>query len=264
MTTRDCPSKWIIPLGSRPTLFCRTALRLLALLSLAIQPIRTQPAGRPGLYVEVLEDTSFVTCYKEPAGSRLARSDILVSPDGRFRAYAQVEAMLIKRGRTECVNTSRLFVKSPESDTYKLVFLQEPMRWELGNGMKVVDWSPGGRQLLVELEWWQYGSDAGGKTVLIYNADYGYFTQPALGQVFSKTGKPCALRLDDVAGFSSHGKVVLKVGPWFEDEGTIDQDSCVQKEGFWLLDPARDTVEALPDDYRARRSGKLEKHRDKK
>ncbi len=205
-----------------------------------------------------------VTCYDTSSkfvGSRRVRTPEFLSPDGRRRAYVELEALGLK-GRTaewwpECVNTSKLFVARSENDGFTLVFLQEPDRWHLLNSIELVDWSPHGRYLLFNLFIGQYGSDFGGVVVRLYDAEDGVFTEEELThEAFSKyIGKDCPAVIRAI-GFSPDDKVVLRAGPYFNEE-TPDEGSCVKKEGFWLLDSHKITVNPLPDGYRVQSYGKF-------
>src|ERR671924_2444109 len=119
-------------------------------------------------------DTSHVTCGDNPASSRTVRGDVFVSPDGKHRAYAEVEARPVRPSSVGysgplCVNNSRLFVGSGASD-FSAVFLEEPTDVETGNSLRVVDWSADSRRLLFELVQWQYDSPGVSRTPIVYDA----------------------------------------------------------------------------------------------
>src|SRR5690348_6205218 len=68
-------------------------------------------------------DATLVTCGEHPPyASRTAKGDVLVSPDGKHRAYAEVEASALYPQRPSgysgplCVNNSRLFVAVDTGD----------------------------------------------------------------------------------------------------------------------------------------------------
>jgi hypothetical protein len=216
----------------------------LALLFLPLQPapLLAQTAPPP--------DTSSVTCGERPSGSRTVRSDILVSPDGKHRAYAQVEANAIppdKAGPSapSCVNRSGLYASASGAD-FTLVFLQEPGDMESGDSLRLVDWSPDGRWLLMELALWQYDSPGMNRGVLVYDSRYGTFQQPDMSRIYNKIfGNDCSLNLH-VEGFTAQGKVVLSTQPLTaEEEEVLATPSCSRKKATWQMDLASETLTAV-------------------
>ncbi|MFQ5817356.1 MAG: hypothetical protein ACE5H2_05280 [Terriglobia bacterium] len=141
---------------------------------------------------------------------------------------------------------------------FKLVYMQEPTRWE-GNGIAVVDWSADGRKLLVQIMRWPYESDVADFDILLYNSSFATFTKPDHNQIFGKhLGKECFLRIR-VLGFASDGKVLLEADDYWGEWGSV----CVPETSLWLLDPYKDKVSSLPDDYQVQRYGSFEEHKPK-
>jgi hypothetical protein len=215
--------------------------------------------------VEISSNTSYVSCFGKSGdldGSRFARSPVLVSPDGQFRAYAEVEAVAFKpiEGKGAyagplCANTSRLLVNNPHSEAFVVVLLQEPTRWKLGNAIRLVDWSPDNHLLLVDLTIWQYESDVIGKNIVIYDTRFGTFTIPDYSRIFrERFGKQCFVDIE-LKGFSAEGNVVLRVGPVDEE---FEGPSCVDQQGLWVLDPNGDKASPLAHDYHVQRYGRFE------
>ena len=205
------------------------------------------------------------SCYEESTGrligSNRSRTSVFMSPDGRYRAYAESEA-LASQGTSasgaECHNTSRLFVAGPKSQKFRPVLVVEPSPGELGNSIDLVDWSPSGHRLLLAQGFWQWGSDAGGMTVRIYDAESESMSSKSLvDEAFRRfVGKDCVAVFQPV-GFSSSGKAIVTVGPWFDlGEDRPREDSCVQKQGFWLIDSAIPAVSRIPDNYKVQHYGK--------
>lgn len=96
--------------------------------------------------------------------------------------------------------------------------------------------------------------------VRIYDAESESLSRKFLvDEAFSRyVGKNCAGVFHPL-GFSSSGKVVVTAGPFFEVEVGEDkpvEDSCVLKEGFWLVDPEDRVVSQLPDNYKVQHYGK--------
>jgi hypothetical protein len=225
------------------------------------------PQDTKSRYIEISNDTSFVSCFKEPVGSRLARGSVLVSPDGRFRAYTEVEARAVKVGDDfECVNRSRLYV-GVGSRPYENVFMEEPRIYMQGNSLTLVDWSPDSRYLLMQLFDFQYESDAASPSVLVYDTQYQYFLSPQVDDMFGRYfNKTCNVRADPL-GFSPQGAIVLKAANWVEVDGESSSPCLPEgKESQWEFDLAKGTVNLIansatprryaraPGDNRSRRS----------
>ena len=208
--------------------------------------------------------TANASCYDaatgKSLGSHTSRTSVVMSPDGSFQAYAESEAVAPGlANRPECSNTSRLFVAGRDSRKFQTVLTIDPSPESLGNGIDLIDWSPKGHRLLLAQGFWQWGSDVGGMTVRIYDADSGEMSSKSLvDEAFSKyVGKVCAGVFHPV-GFSSSGKIIVTAAPFFEvGEDKPVEDSCVQKKGFWLIDSAIPTVSQLPDNYRVERYAKV-------
>src|SRR5438477_850808 len=122
--------------------------------------------------------TATATCYDASTGrligSNRSRTAVLMSPDGRYRAYAESEAVASQApnaGSSECQNTSRLFVAGPKSKNFRPVLVIKPLPERHGNDIELVDWSPAGHHLLLAQGWWEWGSDVGGIVVRTYDAD---------------------------------------------------------------------------------------------
>jgi hypothetical protein len=206
------------------------------------------------------------SCYEESTGrligSNRSRTSVLMSPDGLYRAYAESEAVssqATNAASAECQNTSNLFVSGPKSQKFRPVLVVEPSPGVLGNSIDLVDWSPNEHHLLLAQGFWQWGSDVGGMMVRIYDADSENLSSKSLvDEAFSRyVGKHCAGVFHPV-GFSSTGKVIVTAGPFFDvGEDKPMEDSCVQKEGFWLIDSLIPAVSQLPDNYKVQRYGKV-------
>jgi hypothetical protein len=207
----------------------------------------------------VTSETATATCFDKTTqklvGSMLVRSRVFVSPDGNYEAYAENEAVAHSAGE-QCVNTAKLFVKGPGEKGFRLVYLEEPTRYELFNNVKIVDWSPDNHHLLAELFVGQWGSDTGGNTPLLYDATDGVFnSKNVVATALSiRFGHDCAF-VAQTMGFAADGGVVLKIRPSLDEvEGTVEPDSCVKQEGLWLL---KDGIKPLTGTYRVARYGRF-------
>jgi hypothetical protein len=198
-------------------------------------------------------DTSYVTCENKAAISRTASSDILVSPDGKRRAYTRVVAKVAagqpnkERSSSMCVNNSMLFF-SLSADSFDLVFLQEATDTETGNSLRIVDWSADSHRLLLELAQWQYDSPGTTRSPLIYQAELGVFQQPDLSRAFRKQfGIDCSLNVR-VAGFTGEAKIVIETQPMTpEEEEVLAIPSCSPKKAQWILSPSSESITPLPE-----------------
>lgn len=208
--------------------------------------------------------SAYASCYEESTGrligSNRSRTSVLMSPDGLYRAYAESEALASQATNAtsaECQNTSKLFVAGPKSPKFRPVLVVKPSPEARGNSIYLIDWSPNGHHLLLAQGFWQWGSDVGGMMVRIYDANSENLSRQFLvEEAFSRyVGKHCAGVFHPV-GFSSSGKVIVTAGPFFDvGEDKPAEDSCVQKEGFWLIDSLIPAVSQLPDNYRVQHYG---------
>jgi hypothetical protein len=199
-------------------------------------------------------DSSLVTCGEHPPyASRTVKSDVMVSPDGKHRAYAEVEANALYPQRPSgysgplCVNNSRLFVSGDTGD-FKVRFLQEPADVENGNSLWLVDWSSDGRRLLAELAEWQYEQPGAVHSVLIFDSRNGTFQQPEMAHLLAKTfGHDCSLDFH-VLGYGLQGKIVLEGEPMTpEEEEVAGVSSCAKKKTYFELDRSTEALVSVPE-----------------
>lgn len=250
------------------TILCKSVCRFvsLAVVALSFQlPAKAQSenksAGKPPA------KSSRATCFDESSGKLVgpakARTFVLSSPDGNYRAYAETEAVTRKvttdaGEQLECENTSTLFVAGPGGQKYRPVLVLPPSPELLGNSIDLIDWSPVGHRLLIGQGLWQYGSDFGATIVQTYDADSETLSNKFLvDDAFSKyAGKQC-VSVFQPAGFALNGEVIVTAGPYFDvGEDQPRGDSCIPKEGLWQVDLAGRTVTSLPANYKIQRFGK--------
>jgi hypothetical protein len=209
--------------------------------------------------------STYATCYEEStgrlAGSHKARTAVLVSPDEKFRAYAESEAAASTTNDgtvPECQNISKLYVAGAGGQEFHVVLELKPDSETLGNSFDLIDWSSQGHRLLVAQGIWQWGSDAGAMVARIYDADSGAlsdygFVEDAFRRRF---GKGCVGVFHPV-GFSPEGGTIVRAGPYFDEgEDQPRKESCIAKEGLWMVDAATHAVRLLRASYRFRRYGK--------
>jgi hypothetical protein len=105
---------------------------------------------------------------------------------------------------------------------------------------------------------WEWGSDVFGSMTRIYDADSKTLSKDSLvDRAFLKTlGGDCVALLRP-AGFSANGSVVIGTGPYFDvGEDSPNKDSCVTKEGLWLVDTEQSAASSLPDNYKVKHYGR--------
>jgi hypothetical protein len=206
-----------------------------------------------------------VTCgEKPPFTSHTVKSNVLVAPDQKHRAYAEVEATALQPQRPAgytgplCVNNSRLLIAADASD-FKLRFLHEPADVENGNSLRLIDWSADSRRLLAELAEWQYEQPGSTRGVLIYDSRYGTFQQPELGHALAKAyGRECSLNFR-VMGFGMQGAIVLEGEPLSpEEEEVSGVSSCAKKRTFFELDRATENMVSVPEMPKLQHNAKSE------
>ena len=210
-------------------------------------------------------DPTLVTCGdKPPFSSRTVKTDVLIAPDGKHRAYAETEATALQPQRAPgytgplCTNTSRLFV-STESGEFKLKFLQEPADVETGNFLRPIDWSADSRRLLTELSEWQYEQPGASHSVLIYDSRYGTFQQPEFAPLLTKLyGRECAFNFH-LLGFSSQGAIALEAQPLTpEEEEVSGVSSCAKKRTYFEMDRATEDLVSVPEMPKLQHNAKAE------
>ena len=209
--------------------------------------------------------TELVTCGdKPPLVSRTVRTDTLISPDGKHRAYGEVEATALFTQRASgysgplCVNNSRLYVAN-ESQDFKIVFLQEPTDMENGNGLRLVDWSSDSRRLLIELVDWHYEQPGVNHSILIYDTRYTTFQQPDLARALAKAyAHDCSFNFH-VAGFNPAGKIILEADPLSPEEEEVEgAPSCARKTTWFEMDRSTETLVSVPEAPKLQHNGKTE------
>jgi hypothetical protein len=186
-------------------------------------------------------------------GSRTARTETLVSPDGRFHAYAESEAAgsEVEVGFPTCTNTSRLFVAGPDNQ-FRVVLAVEPVPDRHGNSIALVDWSPVGHRLLVAEGIWEWASEVGETDVRTYDADTGVVsTKKILADAFSKHFARLCAAVFEAQGFSADSKVIVIAKPWFDfGEEAPSKSSCSDKAGTWSIDFASGAIKRAEDNYK--------------
>jgi hypothetical protein len=242
---------------------CSRFLLLLTLVSVAAAGQTNTQASAPE-NTPKSSDPALVTCGdKPPYASHTSRSETFIAPDGKHRAYAEVEATALysqpPAGHTGpiCVNNSRILVG--ETGDYKIRFLQEPADVESGNSVRLVDWSSDGRRLLAELVEWQYDQPGPTHSVLIYDTRNGTFQQPDLTRALAKTfGRECAVNFR-VLGFGTKGTIALEAQPLTPEEEEVQGLlSCSPKKGYFEMDRATETLVGVPDVPKLQHNAKVE------
>ncbi len=225
----------------------------------------------------LVSNNRLATCYVEQtggfAGPMLVRSQVLVAPDGEHRGYTEslagggVKLPSATGGwlSPECANITKLFVASKREQEFKQALTVTPTEYTLGNAIRLVDWSPDSRYLLFELFLFQWGSDFGGRDLVLYDAQSGSSSDPQRPyEAFKKwAGRGCSATIEPL-GFSGEGKVVLKVWPSYpiapeSNEPVTESDSCLKKPGIWLYDPGTGSLRELPDSYKVEHFGRFER-----
>jgi len=217
--------------------------------------------------------TQDVSCWDKTqqfTGLHLVRSPILVSSDGLHRAYVEVEATAFEHkdvatyGGPLCENTSRLFFAGPRETRFRLAYLQSP-DFSDGNSMKLVDWSPDGTHLLVELSQWKYESEGDYTDFLVFSPNSGVVSKPDLSGILSaRFGKDCGSE-NSVSGFTPEGRVVVAVAPLADDIALMNgAKSCVDRRTLLTLDfehGLTESVRTLPGNFSVRHYGRFQESR---
>jgi hypothetical protein len=192
-------------------------------------------------------DTEYAPCLEGQSGLRLYESPQLTSPDGKWRAYASVEAR--PDSNFGCFDSSALLVEGPGDLSFQTVHTLKPDPQMVGNGMKPIAWSPQGHMLAVRLFYWQHGSDFAVRSVLIYDADRKRASEPDLAKLFARKykKKECAFDIQDVLGFDSHNRALFSADDVIEpgDDQPIGETRCLGGPSVWALDIGKNELEFI-------------------
>ncbi len=214
------------------------------------------------------KDTKYVSCWNKKqslTGSKLVRSPILTSTDGLHSAYVEVEVTAFEPQDAAhysgplCENTSRLFLAGPGDAEFKLAYSQTP-DFSDGNSLKLVDWSPDGRHLLMERTIWKYESEGDYTDLILFALGSGAVTAPDLSRILeARFGKDCSSE-NSLIGFTTEGNVVVAVSPLEDTYYNEGATSCVKQKTTLALDAKhglKDIAQVLPGDFKARHYGQF-------
>ncbi|MCU1285616.1 MAG: hypothetical protein JWO13_1966 [Acidobacteriales bacterium] len=235
-----------------PRLILCTAVVLL-LGSSALAQGKTTPVE----YKEGPTNTYFVSCGNQPPYKpRTAVSPVLVSPNGENAAYAKVRVSV--GGDIDCYNESELFVRLGKAAEFKRVFQIKPVQGELGNGMKLVDWSPDNTSLLFETIGWQYASDAGlDEGLAVFDVRNGRVKQPFLNNVFKIDPAECLTSIRAL-GFDGDKHFVVKAhSESYSDAGDNEpgNKACDVPDQLWSVGIRDSSLNKIPGKFALRRNG---------
>jgi hypothetical protein len=147
--------------------------------------------------------TSNLSCWDRKTDtfrSRVAKSPVISAKQTNNAAYVVVKAQVMRpetqSSASLCENVSQLFVRSGPRGKFKLAYEHKPGQAPVsagGSGLRVVEWSHGGTELLAELTTWDYETDAGILTFpFIYKASQKRFEMlPVYEAVKKFFGKEC-------------------------------------------------------------------------
>jgi hypothetical protein len=193
---------------------------------------------------------AFVTCWDDQAETKnyarhVAKTAVTTSEHG-WQAYIDAEARPAKLASGNCVNTSRLMLRSPKG-AFRVVYITRPAEWALGNHLELLGWW--GDKLLFNDTSWQYASDASGNQVVILNATSGTFDMPELAKmVAERLQLKCDLQT--TARRWEQGKVLFAVA---DTELGNEGAGCLEgKPQTWLYDPKTLDVVSAPEESVAR------------
>jgi len=204
------------------------------------------------------------SCFDQATGmagrTPVSRTWVLMSPDGLYGAYAVNQAVATQSADGEisgCKSTSKLFVTRLGREKTEAVLVMEPSEDASGNSIELIDWSPEGHRLLVLEGFWAWASDAGGIEARIYDADGGKLSREGeFSEAFRRyAGRNCVAMLLPL-GFSATGKAVVAARPHADEEGIVQEDSCVMKTGIWMVDPAGFGIRRVRDEFKVKKYGK--------
>lgn len=177
-----------------------------------------------------------------PPKFEVRRTRVLVSPDGRRRAYARVEESFDQT--LGCRTKAQLFTsigKSPFRDVYTETTSKtfDPLV-----SLGPIAWSPDSRWLAVERAAEVYESDFGGLDFLLYDSAAGAVSRPdVLGLIEKRLGKKCVLGYRSFAGFDAENRFIVGMADWADDNGR--ETHCIEGTAEWRYDAIAQDVSAV-------------------
>lgn len=209
----------------------RNALRELAGVVASVLVLLVQAGA-----AQIVEaDTLLVACSDATSAPRVVRSPVLSSP--AYASYVEVRAAwrTSDNGRS-CGVTASLFVKPAGEGSFSLSYRKSPTEEELGQGLRMIDWSPDGRMLALEGSWWQPNSDVAGRSVLLYDANRKTIREIDLEKPLSSAlGRSCSVRLGAVRGFTQGGQVVVDVDDYVDSYAKSTSSKCFSQTSRWAV-----------------------------
>jgi hypothetical protein len=199
-------------LGNKTLDYTLPMLLIVALLFIFQDPA-LEDSPRDTEYVERPDNTYWVTCG-EPARKVIARSQTLIAPRSRASAFVRVTAS----PDGMCSNRSELLVRRRGDRSFRVVHTVTPSEFRRGNGLKPVDWSPGGRYLVLDLIEWQYGSDSPvDRNVVLYDSTQNQVRVVDTDHVFEGEPKDCLTEVRAL-GFRDEAAIMVRVKsqPFYE------------------------------------------------
>jgi hypothetical protein len=140
----------------------------------------------------------------------------------------------------DCSNISSLQLQRAGEESFEMVHTIRPAPYLQGNGLKLIAWSPQRHLLAVKTSFWNYLGDAGGNSLLVYDADRKRAMEPDIAKLFARkyAKKDCAFDIRDVLGFDSHNRVLFRADDVIEpgDDEPIAETRCLGSHGVWALD----------------------------
>jgi hypothetical protein len=188
-----------------------------------------------------------------------------VSPDKKARAFVEVEATALQSTAAEnyvgslCRNVSKLYVVSDQAGFGQPRYVEKPGKPGQenveGNSLRIVDWSPDGKWLLVDMKTWIYQSEGWSNFALLYSLQSGTTKQFDLQKLFTNAlKKECAV-FPEIMGFTSSGEIILEVAPvGGEDDEELFGESCFRSRSFWTVN-SKSEIKQIAQPPTIRRNG---------
>lgn len=130
-----------------------------------------------------------------------------------------------------------------------------------GNSIKLVDWSPDGKTLLVESAQWEYESEGIYTEFFIFSIDTGSIVEPDLMKILAtRFGKDCYSE-NTIVGFYSSGAVEVAIEPDADEIGIANgAKSCVKRKTLIALDISHlptNSVKTVPANKKILQNGRF-------
>ncbi len=178
------------------------------------------------------------------------QSMTLISADGENKAYFRADGEESKNEKATCCTIqSRLFVSKGKEAPFKVIQSEKSTDKYLAHEMRLVDWSPDNRWMLIERVQLSCNPLDSEPDVWIYDGSESALEVLEFPQIYDghKAKQDCVIRVEAL-GFSVENQVVLRS---YAASDLVSQncsrDFTLGEEFLWLYEPVKQTLRKMPN-----------------